>query len=109
MRITYCRTGGSPEPPPPVPLGGSTLTAILERPDGTAIEEVYDFSGLRPGDEIVGVEPENLPFSPLVSARMSEEGKLHLQLLLWYEGELDWERAIAEAWPDGVPEEVEHG
>lgn len=84
-------------------LQGDVLTATLERPDGTTLEEQYDLSALQPGDEVVGVEPEVLPFSPLISARRDESGVLHLHLLLWYEGELDMDQAIAEAWPEGVP------
>ena len=84
-------------------LQDGVLTATLERPDGTILEEVYDLSGLQPGDEVVGAEPEVLPFSPLISARRDESGVLHLHLLLWYEGEFDPEQAIAEAWPEGVP------
>ena len=83
-------------------LQDGVLTATLERPDGT-LEEQYDLSGLQPGDEVVGVEPEVLPFSPLISARRDESGVLHLHLLLWYEGEFNLEQAIAEAWPEGVP------
>lgn len=84
-------------------LQDGVLTATLECPDGTTLEEQYDLSGLQPGDEVVGVEPETLPFSPLISARRDESGVLHLHLLLWYEGEFDPEQAIAEAWPEGVP------
>jgi hypothetical protein len=84
-------------------LQDGVLTATLERPDGTALEEVYNLSGLQPGDEVERAEPEVLPLSPLISARVDEEGNLHLKLLLWYEGELDIGQAIAEAWPDGVP------
>ncbi|BDG16938.1 hypothetical protein [Thermus brockianus] len=79
------------------------LTATLERPDGTTLEEVYDLSDLQPGDEVVEVEPETLPFSPLLYARRDEEGNLHLKLLLWYEGGSSLDQAIAEAWPEGVP------
>lgn len=84
-------------------LQDGVLTATLERPDGTSLEEVYDLSGLQPGDEVVGAEPEVLPFSPLLYAKRDEEGNLHLKLLLWYEGELNMDQAIAEAWPEGVP------
>lgn len=84
-------------------LQGGVLTATLERPDGTTLEEVYDLSALQPGDEVVGVEPETLPCSPLLYAKRDGEGNLHLKLLLWYEGALDMDRAIAEAWPEGVP------
>lgn len=84
-------------------LQDGVLTATLERPDGTSLEEVYDLSGLQPGDEVEEAEPEVLPFSPLLYAKRDEEGNLHLKLLLWHEGELDMDRAIAEAWPEGVP------
>lgn len=84
-------------------LQDGVLIATLERQDGTSLEEVYDLSALQPGDEVEEAEPEVLPFSPLLYARRDEEGNLHLKLLLWYEGELDMDRAIAEAWPEGVP------
>lgn len=84
-------------------LRDGVLTATLERPDGTALEEVYDLSGLQPGDEVEKAEPEVLPFSPLLYAKRDEEGNLHLKLILWYEGELNMDQAIAEAWPEGVP------
>jgi hypothetical protein len=63
---------------------GRILTARLE-PQG--LEEVFDLSTLQPGDEVTGVEPETLPFSPLISARVDEDGDLHVALLRWYEGE----------------------
>ena len=85
-------------------LQDDVLTATLERPDGTSLEEQYDLSGLQPGDEVAWVEPEVLPFSPLISARRDESGVLHFHLLLWYEGELNMDQAIAEAWPEGAPE-----
>jgi hypothetical protein len=49
-------------------------------------QEVYDLSALQPGDEVVGVEPEALPFSPLVSARCLDDGTLEVVLLYWYDG-----------------------
>jgi len=63
---------------------GRTLTARLE-PQG--LEETYDLSSLQPGDEVSEVQPEVLPFSPLISAHVDENGDLHVALLLWYEGE----------------------
>jgi len=63
---------------------GRVLTARLE-PQG--LEEVFDFSALQPGDEVAEVQPEALPFSPLISAHVDEGGNLHVMLLLWYEGE----------------------
>jgi hypothetical protein len=62
---------------------GRSLRVRLE-PDGR--EEICDLSTLRPGDEVVGVEPEALPFSPLISARCLEDGTLKVVLLHWYEG-----------------------
>ena len=84
-------------------LQDGVLIATLERPNGTTLEEVYDLSGLQPGDEVEEAEPEVLPFSPLLYAKRDEEGNLHLKLLLWYEGGSSLDQAIAEAWPDGVP------
>ena len=69
---------------------GRVLTATLKRTTGGQEEElgqeVYDFSALQPGDEVAGVEPEALPFSPLVSAWCLEDGTLEVALLHWYEG-----------------------
>ena len=49
-------------------------------------QEAYDLSALQPGDKVVEVEPEALPFSPLISARCAEDGTLEVVLLRWYEG-----------------------
>ena len=103
MQITYAEQVALPGHTLRYSLQDDVLTATLERPDGTTLEEQYDLSALQPGDEVVEVEPEVLPFSPLISARRDESGVLHLHLLLWYEGELDMDQAIAEAWPEGVP------
>ena len=103
MKIEYTEQVGFPGHRLRYRLQDGVLTATLERPDGTTLEEQYDLSGLQPGDEVVGAEPETLPFSPLISARRDESGVLHLHLLLWYEGEFDPEQAIAEAWPEGAP------
>ena len=102
MQISYAEQVALPGHKLRYRLQGDVLTVILERPDGT-LEEQYDLSALQPGDEVVGVEPETLPFAPLISARRDDSGALHLHLLLWYEGEFDLEQAIAEAWPEGVP------
>jgi hypothetical protein len=65
------------------------LTATLKRTVGGREEEVgqetYDLSALQPGDEVVRVEPEVLPFSPLISARCAEDGTLEVVLLRWRE------------------------
>jgi len=63
----------------------ATLTRTLDKQEGVG-QEVYDLSVLRPGDEVVGVEPEVLSFSPLISARCAEDGTLEVVLLHWYEG-----------------------
>jgi hypothetical protein len=67
---------------------GRVLTATLERTvDGQKLgQETYDLSTIEPGDEVVEVEPEMLPFSPLVSARCLENGTLEVVLLYWYDG-----------------------
>jgi hypothetical protein len=69
---------------------GRVLTATLVRTLGEREEdvgqEVYDLSALQPGDEVVRMEAEALPFSPLVSARCLEDGTLEVTLLYWYEG-----------------------
>jgi hypothetical protein len=63
-----------------------SLTATLYRGEEEVGQEVYDLSVLQPGDEVVEVEPEVLPFSPLLSARCLEDGTLEAVLLYWYEG-----------------------
>ncbi|APD09760.1 hypothetical protein [Thermus brockianus] len=65
---------------------GRVLTATLATP-GQELTEQYDLSVLQPGDSVEVVEPEVLPFSPVVSARCLEDGTLEVRLLLWYEGE----------------------
>jgi hypothetical protein len=65
---------------------GSMLTAALYRGEEEVGTETYDLSVLRPGDEVEEVEPDALPFSPLVSARCTENGTLEVVLLHWYEG-----------------------
>jgi len=65
---------------------GRVLTATLYRGENEVGRETYDLSVLQPGDEVVGIEPEALPFSPLVSARCLGDGTLKVVLLHWYEG-----------------------
>jgi hypothetical protein len=65
---------------------GRVLTAALYRGEEEVVQEAYDLSALQPGDEVVGVEPEMLPFSPLISARCLEDGTLEAVLLHWYDG-----------------------
>jgi hypothetical protein len=65
---------------------GRSLTATLYRGEEELGQETYDLSALQPGDEVTGVEPEALPFSPLVSARCTGDGTLEVVLLYWYEG-----------------------
>ena len=69
---------------------GRVMTATLKRTLGEREEEVgqeaYDLSVLQPGDEVDGVEPEVLPFSPLISAQCLESGTLEINLLYWYAG-----------------------
>lgn len=87
MQISYTEQVALPGHRLRYSLQDGVLTATLER-DGTTLEEIYDLSALQPGDEVLQVEPEVLPFSPLISARRDESGVLHLHLLLWYEGSL---------------------
>jgi len=77
---------------------GRVLTATLYRGEEEVGQEVYDLSTLQPGDEVTEAEPEVLPFSPMVSARCTEEG-LEVALLYWYEG--GEEPELAEEVPDG--------
>jgi hypothetical protein len=65
---------------------GRVLTAVLYRGEEEVGQEVYNLSVLQPGDEVEGVEPESLPFSPLISARCLEDGTLEVKLLYWYDG-----------------------
>jgi len=65
---------------------GRVLTAALYRGEEEVGQETYDLSLLQPGDEVVGVEPEVLQFSPLISARCLEDGTLEVVLLHWYDG-----------------------
>jgi hypothetical protein len=65
---------------------GRVLTAALYRGEEEVAQEVYDLSLLQPGDEVDSVESEALPFSPLVSARCTEDGILEVVLLYWYDG-----------------------
>jgi hypothetical protein len=62
------------------------LTATLYRGEEVVGQEVYGLSALQPGDEVAGVEPETLAFSPLISARCAEDGTLEVTLLHWYDG-----------------------
>jgi len=82
---------------------GRMLTATLYRGEEELGRETYDLSALQPGDEVVGVEPEALPFSPLVSARCLEDGRLEVTLLHWYEGgeELELTEEVIEEVTDG--------
>ena len=64
----------------------ATLKRILDGQEEELGQEVYDLSILQPEDEVVGVEPEVLAFSPLVSARCLEDGTLEVILLHWYDG-----------------------
>ena len=83
IRIHYVPQVGLPGKRLVYSWTGRVLTARLE-PDG--VEDAYDLSVLGPGDEVVGAEPEALPFSPLVSAWCLEDGTLEVTLLHWYEG-----------------------
>jgi hypothetical protein len=80
---------------------GRVLTAALYRGEEEVGQEVYDLSALQPGDEVEGVEPEALPFSPLISARCLENGTLEVVLLHWYDG--DDEPEVAEEVLEEVP------
>jgi len=64
----------------------ATLTRAVNGQEEELGQEVYDLSILQPEDEVVGVQPEVLPFSPLVSARCAEDGTLEVVLLRWYDG-----------------------
>lgn len=89
IRIRYTPQVGLPGHTLRYSWAGRVLTATLMRTLGEEEEvgtETYDLSALQPGDEVVGVEPGTLPFSPLVSARCLEDGTLEVVLLHWYDG-----------------------
>jgi len=69
---------------------GRVLTATLKRAlcekEEELGQETYDLSALQPGDEVVEVEPEALPFSPLISVRCLDGRTLEVVLLHWYDG-----------------------
>jgi hypothetical protein len=48
-------------------------------------QEVYDLSSLQPGDEVVNVIPQALPFSPLIAAKRIDGETLEAVLLYWHE------------------------
>jgi len=87
---------------------GRVLTATLKRTVGGQEEELgqetYDLSVLQPGDKVIGVEPEALPFSPLVSARCLEDGTLEVVLIYWHDGNKEPELA-----EEVIDEEVTDG
>ena len=89
IRVRYVLQVGLPGQTLHYSWTGRVLTATLMRAvDGQeeVSQETYDLSTLEPGDEVVGVEPEALAFSPLISARCLEDGTLEAVLLHWYEG-----------------------
>jgi len=87
IRISYTPQVGLPGHRIVYTWQGRMLTATLYRGEEELGQEAYDLSALQPGDEVVGVEPEVLSFSPLVSARCAEDGTLEVVLLHWYDGE----------------------
>ena len=64
---------------------GLTLTATLYRGGKAVGQEVYDFSSLQLGDEVVNVESTALPFSPLVSVKRIDSETLEAVLFYWHE------------------------
>jgi len=90
IRVRYIPQIGLPGHTLHYSWAGRVLTATLKRTVGGQEEdvgqEVYDLSVLQPGDEVDGVEPEVLPFSPLISAQCLEGGTLQVALLYWHDG-----------------------
>jgi len=90
IRVRYVPQLGLPGQTLHYSWSGRVLTAALKRTLGEQEEvlgeEIYDLSALEPGDKVEGVEPDTLSFSPLVSARCTENGTLEVALLRWYEG-----------------------
>ena len=96
IRVSYAPQVGLPGRRMRYAWSGRVLTATLE-PDGT--RELFDFSGLQPGDRVTEVVPDVLPFSPVVSAEVDNAGDLYVTLVYWYQpGE-----------PATKPEEVING
>jgi len=91
IRIRYVSQLGLPGQTLHYSWAGRMLTATLNRSvngqEEVVGQEIYDLSILQPEDEVVGVQPEVLPFSPLVSARCTEDETLEVVLLHWYDGE----------------------
>lgn len=98
IRVRYIPQVGLPGYTLRYSWSGRVLTATLYRGEEEVGQEVYDLSVLQPGDEVEGVEPEVLPFSPLVSA-CAEDRALEVVLLYWYDG--DEEPQLAEEVLDG--------
>jgi len=86
IRVRYTPQVALPEHRIVYAWQGRVFTATLYRGEEEVGQEVYDLSVLQPGEEVVEVEPETLFFSPLVSARCTEDGTLEVTLLYWYEG-----------------------
>ncbi len=96
IRISYNSQFGLPGKRIAYSWSGRVLTATLE-PDG--LSEAFDFSALQPGDRVMEIVPDVLPFSPVVRAEVNDAGDLHVVLLYWHQpGE-----------PDSKPEEVLNG
>jgi hypothetical protein len=84
IRVRYVPQVGLPNHHLSYAWEGLTLTATLYRKEEVVGREVYDFSNLQPGDEMVSVEPGALPFSPLVAAKRIDEETLEVTLLYWH-------------------------
>jgi hypothetical protein len=85
IRVRYIPQVGLPNHHLSYAWEGWALTATLYRGEEVVGQEVYDFSDLQPGDEVVNVEPTALPFSPLVSAKRIDGETLEVALLYWNE------------------------
>ena len=86
IRVQYTSQVALPEHRIVYTWQGRMLTAALYRGEEEVGQEVYDLTVLQIGDETTRVEPEVLPFSPLISARCADDGTLEVVLLHWYEG-----------------------
>ena len=97
IRVRYVPQVGLPGHTLRYSWAGRVLTANMVRILGEQEEivgrEAHDLSVLQPGDKVVGVEPEALRFSPLVSAWCLEDGTLEVLLLYWYDGGQEPQRA----------------
>ncbi len=64
---------------------GRVLTVSLRDENNleSDLKEDFDFSVLRPGDEVRRIETEILTHNPVISAKCDDNGDLEVQLIYW--------------------------